>query len=91
MRALNSEKWIELSKIDGYTNSFVCTSGCLYVCVCVWIRERVRERDPWYNGYCHRKWTRQPEFKSLTRLIAFAIMLFSWEWYASKHSPFSYG
>ena len=28
-------------------------------------------RCPWCNGYHHRKWTRQHEFKSWTRLIAF--------------------
>ena len=26
----------------------------------------------WCNGYRHRKWTRQHEFKSWTRLIAFS-------------------
>ena len=30
-------------------------------------------RYPWCNGYCRRKWTRQHEFKSWTRLIAFHI------------------
>ena len=30
---------------------------------------------PWCNGYRHRKWTRWPEFKSWTRLIAFHIAL----------------
>ena len=29
----------------------------------------------WCNGYHHRKWTRQHEFKSWTRLIAFHIAL----------------
>ena len=29
----------------------------------------------WCNGYCRRKWTRQHEFKSWTRLIAFHIAL----------------
>ena len=32
-------------------------------------------RCPWCNGYRHRKWTRRPEFKSWTRLIAFHIAL----------------
>ena len=30
---------------------------------------------PWCNGYRLRKWTRRHEFKSLTRLIAFHIVL----------------
>ena len=30
-------------------------------------------RCPWCNGYRRRKWTRQHEFKSWTRLIAFHI------------------
>ena len=32
-------------------------------------------RCPWCNGYRRRKWTRQHEFKSWTRLIAFHIAL----------------
>ena len=32
-------------------------------------------RWPWCNGYHRRKWTRQHEFKSWTRLIAFHIAL----------------
>ena len=31
--------------------------------------------SPWCNGYRRRKWTRQHEFKSWTRLIAFHIAL----------------
>ena len=31
----------------------------------------------WCNGYCRRKWTRQHEFKSWTRLIAIHIALIS--------------
>ena len=34
-----------------------------------------RWRCPWCNGYRRRKWTRQHEFKSWTRLIAFHIAL----------------
>ena len=34
-------------------------------------------RCPWCNGHRHRKWTRQLEFKSWTRLIAFHIALIS--------------
>ena len=33
------------------------------------------KRCLWCNGYCRRKWTRVPEFKSWTRLIAFHIVL----------------
>ena len=32
-------------------------------------------RCPWYNGYRRWKWTRQHEFNSCTRLIAFHIAL----------------
>ena len=35
-------------------------------------------RCPWCNGYRHRKWTRQHEFKSWMRLIAFHIALIPW-------------
>ena len=48
-------------------------------------------RCPWYNGYRCKKWTRQHEFKSWTRLIAFHIALIPWERYESNYSPSSYG
>ena len=39
------------------------------------IDRHVMRRFPWCNGYRRRKWTRQLEFKSSTRLIAFHIAL----------------
>ena len=30
---------------------------------------------PWFNGYCRKKWTKPPGFKSWTKLIAFHITL----------------
>ena len=35
-------------------------------------------RCPWCNGYRLREWTRQHEFKSWMRLIAFHIVLIPW-------------
>ena len=35
----------------------------------------ITTHQPWCNGYRRRKWTRQHEFKSWTRLIAFHIAL----------------
>ena len=35
----------------------------------------IMRRCPWCNGYRRRKWTRQHEFKTWTRLIAFHIAL----------------
>ena len=39
--------------------------------------EAMNDRDgwAWCNGYRRRKWTRQHEFKSWTRLIAFYIAI----------------
>ena len=41
----------------------------------VWFMGLTCRICPWCNGYRHRKWTRQHEFKSWTRLIAFHISL----------------
>ena len=39
----------------------------------------IYRRCPWCNGYRRRNWTRQYEFKSRTRLIAFHIALIPFE------------
>ena len=54
---------------------------CVHVCVCVCV---------WCNGYCCRKWTWQPKFKSSMRLLAFLHN--ASEQYESNTSPHpSYG
>ena len=41
----------------------------------LWYELSYKEICPWCNGYRRRKWTRQHEFKSWTRQIAFHIAL----------------
>ena len=64
--------------------SWISTVKCAgplidHLVVKVWIfaltYKSTPRRCPWCNGYHCRKWTRQHEFKSWTRLIAFHIAL----------------
>ena len=48
-------------------------------------------RHSWENGYCCRKWTCLPEFKSRIKLFAFHLHLYSWERHESNYYSSSYG
>ena len=66
----NSAKIEELSDkiIRNFTTKFTR-------CWKIWTIKKKQWRCPWCSRYRHRKWTRQHEFKSWTRMIAFHIAL----------------
>ena len=51
-------------------HGFTCSDSVNHNRLQVW-----SVKCPWCTGYRRRKWTRRPEFKSWTRLIAFHIAL----------------
>ena len=67
--------WILLvSKVINSRYELFSRPSCIYIYIYIYIYNSQR-RCPWCNGYHRRKWTRQHEFKSWTRLIAFHIAL----------------
>ena len=56
------------------TSSLIWTQITLFIPRTI-LLDRSSKMCPWCNGYRPRKWTRQHEFKSWTKLIAFHIAL----------------
>ena len=61
---------IMFNEICIYVYMYVYICMYTYVYMCIYIHRYIW-RGSWCNGYRRRKWARQHEFKSWTRLITF--------------------